>query len=75
MDFTNRSTIAKLAIIGVFSLMGVIVGSGALLCTDTCPVFSQVHFDRAFDMMMYIGFAGAIYVGLRMSKNSQTKTT
>jgi len=71
MDFTNRSTIAKAAIIGVFLLIGTVVASGALLCVDTCPTFSQVHYDRFVDLIMYIGFAGAIYVGLRMSKNNK----
>ena len=69
----SRSEIAKLTIIGIFSLVGIVVGAGALGCTDTCPVFSQVHFDRFVDLVMYIGFGGAVYVGIRMTQQSVKK--
>lgn len=71
----TKADIAKATIIGVFVLLGLIVGAGALGCTDTCPVFSQTHYDRAFDLIIYLGFAGAIYVGLRMTQNTQGNIT
>ena len=67
----SRSEIAKITIIGIFALVGLVVGTGALSCTDTCPVFSQTHFDRFVDLIMYIGFGGAVYVGIRMTQQSQ----
>lgn len=68
----TKKDIAMATIIGVFILLGVIVAAGAFSCTDTCPVFSQSHFDRAFDLMMFLGFGGAIYVGIRAITKPQT---
>ena len=61
----TKKDIALATIIGVFILIGVTVASGAWSCTNACPVFSQTHFDRFVDLIMYIGFGGAMYIGIR----------
>lgn len=67
----TKKDIAMATIIGVFILIGVIVGTGAFSCTDTCPTFTQSHFDRAFDLIMFLAFGGAIYVGIKATGNSK----
>lgn len=61
----TKKDIALATIIGTFILIGVTVASGAWSCTDSCPVFSQSHFDRFVDLIMYLGFGGAMYIGIR----------
>ena len=61
----TKKDIALATIIGIFILIGVTVAVGAWSCTDTCPVFTQKHFDRFVDLVMYLGFSGAIYIGIR----------
>lgn len=67
----TKGDIAKATIIGVFVLLGVVVGAGALLCDDSCPIFSQDHYNRFVDLFLYLGLAGAIYVGLKVTQNTQ----
>ena len=66
----TKKDIAMATIIGVFILLGVVVATGAFSCSDTCPVFTQTHFDRAFDLIMFLGFGGAIYVGIKATTKS-----
>jgi len=68
----TKKDLAMATIIGVFILIGAVVTAGAFSCSDQCPVFSQAHFDRAFDLIMFLGFGGAIYVGIRAAVKSQT---
>ena len=63
----TKKDVAIATIIGVFILIGSVVLTGAYSCSDTCPTFTQTHFDRFVDLIMYVGFAGAIYIGLRSS--------
>lgn len=67
----TKADIAKATIIGVFILIGATVASGSFGCTDTCPIFTQDHYNRSFDMILYLAMAGAIYVGLKMTQNTQ----
>lgn len=69
----TKRDIAIATIIGVFILVGSVVATGAYSCTDACPTFTQTHFDRFVDLIMYIGFAGAIYIGLKSAMNAQAK--
>ena len=61
----TKKDIALATIIGVFILIGVTVATGAWSCTDACPIFTQTHFDRFVDLIMYLAFGGAVYVGIR----------
>jgi len=61
----TKKDIALATIIGVFILIGVTVATGAWSCTGSCPVFSQTHFDRFVDLIMYLAFGGAIYIGIK----------
>ncbi len=70
----TKGDIAKATIIGIFVLVGLVVGAGAFGCTDTCPTFSQGHYDRFVDLIIYLGFAGAIYVGLKMTQNTNSSS-
>lgn len=67
----TKKDIALATIIGVFILIGSVVLTGAFSCTDTCPVFSQDHFDRFIDLIMYLGFGGAVYIGIRAVTKAQ----
>lgn len=67
----TKSDIAKATIIGVFILIGITVATGSWLCDDTCPTFTQDHFDRFVDMILYLALAGAIFVGLKTAQNIQ----
>lgn len=66
----TKKDLAMATIIGVFILIGVVVATGAFSCTDACPVFTQTHFDRFVDLIIYLGFGGAIYVGIRAAVKS-----
>ncbi len=70
----SKADIAKATIIGVFILIGMVVSVGAFTCTDACPVFTQVHFDRFVDLVMFVGFGGAIYVGIKAVTQGQRNT-
>lgn len=70
----TKSDIAKATIIGVFILIGVTVASGAWMCTDNCPVFTQDQFNRFVDLILYLGLAGAIFVGLKTQQNVQASS-
>lgn len=61
----TKKDLAMATIIGIFILIGTTVATGAWSCTDTCPVFTQTHFDRFVDLVMYLGFSGALYIGIR----------
>lgn len=61
----SKKDVAIATIIGVFILIGATVAASAFSCTDTCPTFNQGHFDRFVDLVIYLGFAGAIYVGIK----------
>lgn len=65
----TKADIAKATIIGIFILVGVTVASSAWMCTDTCPVFTQDQFNRFVDLVLYLGLAGAIFVGLKTTAN------
>ncbi len=65
----TKSDIAKATIVGVFILIGVTVATGSWMCTDSCPTFTQDHFDRFVDMILYLALAGAIFVGLKTTAN------
>ena len=71
----SKGDIAIATTIGVFILLGMIVGFGFFQCytddTIACPSLSQLHFDRAFDLILYLGMAGAILVGLRIATNGK----
>lgn len=68
----TKKDIALATIIGIFVLIGVTVAVSAWSCTDTCPVFTQTHFDRFVDLVIYLGFAGALYVGIRTARKAST---
>lgn len=61
----TKSDIAKIAVIGVIILMAIIVGSSALMCTGSCPVFQQSHFDRLVDVFIFLLFGGIMYIGIK----------
>ena len=67
----TKSDIAIATTIGVFILIGSIVGFGFYQCyTDeamSCPSMTQDHYDRGFDLILYLGMAGAILVGLKIA--------
>lgn len=67
----TKKDIALATIIGVFILIGVTVATGAWSCTDSCPVFSQTHFDRFVDLIMYLAFGGAVYIGIKAVKKAE----
>lgn len=67
----TKKDLAMATIIGVFIVVGVTVAAGAWMCSDDCPSFSQVHFDRFVDLIMYIGFGGAIYVGIKATQKAK----
>ena len=66
----TKKDIAKATIIGIFILIGVTVATGAWSCTDSCPVFTQTHFDRFVDLILYLGFGGALYIGIRIGQKT-----
>lgn len=68
----TRKDIAMAAIIGVFILVGITVASGAWGCTNSCPTFSQEHFDRFVELIYIIGISGITYLGLRANGNIKT---
>lgn len=70
----TKSDIAKATIIGVFILIGVTVASGAWMCDGSCPTFTQDQFNRFVDLILYLGLAGAIFVGLKTSQNVQASS-
>jgi len=61
----TKKDVAIATIIGVFILIGAVVTTSAFSCTTECPTFTQNHFDRFVDLVIYLGFAGAIYVGIK----------
>lgn len=65
----TKKDVAMATIIGIFVLIGATVASSAWSCTDTCPVFTQTHFDRFVDLIMYLAFGGALYIGIRIGQN------
>ncbi|WP_428323680.1 hypothetical protein [Nitrosopumilus sp.] len=69
----SKTDIALATTIGVFLLLGSITGFGFYQCytdsTIACPAMGQDHFDRAFDLILYLGMAGAILIGLRLRQN------
>jgi len=69
----SKKDIAIATVIGVFILFGSITASGFYQCYNdpnvTCPSLSQVHFDRIIDLMLYLGMAGAIFIGLRITRD------
>ena len=69
----SKRDIALATTIGVFTLIGLMVGASYTYCyvdpTVICPVFSQDHFDRAVDMFFYLALAGAILVGLKITRD------
>jgi hypothetical protein len=66
----SKRDVAIATIIGVFILIGVTVAASAFTCTDSCPIFNQGHFDRFVDLVIYLGFAGALYIGIRSTTNA-----
>lgn len=66
----TKKDLAMATIIGIFLLIGLTVASAAWSCTDTCPVFTQSQFDRFVDLVIYLGFGGALYVGIRVAVKS-----
>lgn len=69
----SKTDIAIATTIGVFLLVGGIVGFGFYQCqfneNVTCPSMTQDHYDRSFDLILYLGMAGAIMVGLKIRQN------
>lgn len=68
----SKKDIALATIIGIFVLVGIVVATGAFSCDDSCPIFTQTHFDRFVDLIMYIGFGGAVYVGIKAVQNAKS---
>jgi hypothetical protein len=66
----SKRDVAIATIIGVFILIGATVAASAFTCTDSCPTFNQGHFDRFVDLVIYLGFAGALYIGIRSATNA-----
>lgn len=71
----TKKDVAVATIIGIFILIGAVVTTGAFSCTDTCPVFSQDHFDRFVDLIMYLAFGGAIFIGIRSVNQARNNTS
>ena len=71
----SKADIALATTIGVFILMGGIIGATYINCYHdpdvTCPVFTQEHFNHIVNLFLVLIGAGAIYVGFKIY-NSRT---
>lgn len=66
-DITKRD-VSIAVIVAVFLLIGIVVGAGALQCAGSCPTFTQDHFNRFVDFILYLGIAGITYLGIKAAK-------